>query len=65
MIRTAICYVSDFIGCEDGQFACSNGYCIPEEFVCDAIYDCGMADSSDETNCSSMQIIRLNNNVQL
>jgi len=35
-----------------GYFQCDNGRCIVEEFVCDGHKDCGMADNSDERNCT-------------
>ncbi|KAI8432505.1 hypothetical protein MSG28_013506 [Choristoneura fumiferana] len=34
--------------CPDGQFACAEGECIPEELVCDGIPNCGPGDASDE-----------------
>ncbi|XP_063629184.1 prolow-density lipoprotein receptor-related protein 1-like [Cydia splendana] len=34
--------------CEDGQFACAEGLCIPEELVCDGVNNCGSRDASDE-----------------
>ena len=36
----------------DGYFQCDNGRCIVEEFVCDGHKDCGIADMSDERNCT-------------
>jgi len=36
----------------EGYFQCDNGRCIVEEFVCDGHKDCGVADDSDEKNCS-------------
>ena len=36
----------------DGYFQCDNGRCIVEEFVCDGHKDCGVADHSDERNCT-------------
>merc|ERR1712227_542367 len=36
-------------GCADGEFSCSNGGCIYENWVCDDDNDCG--DNSDEQNC--------------
>jgi len=35
-----------------GYFQCDNGRCIVEEFVCDGHKDCGIADDSDERNCT-------------
>ena len=36
-------------GCENGQFTCTNGNCINENYKCDADNDC--IDGSDETDC--------------
>lgn len=36
--------------CEQDQFACSNGLCKPQMWVCDRVNDCG--DGSDEKACS-------------
>jgi len=35
-----------------GYFQCDNGRCIVEEFMCDGHKDCGVADESDEKNCT-------------
>ena len=32
--------------CDSGQFRCSNGNCVPRDFRCDRVDDCG--DGSDE-----------------
>lgn len=37
--------------CNDGLFACRNGLCVPQRYVCDHDDDCG--DRSDEINCST------------
>ncbi|KAK2146714.1 hypothetical protein LSH36_586g01002 [Paralvinella palmiformis] len=49
---------SDEIGCgppqcDDDQFTCDNGFCLPPEFYCDGKYDCGPGDISDEENCTT------------
>ena len=36
--------------CEEDQFACETGRCIPNTFLCDGEYDCGPGDFSDEVN---------------
>lgn len=38
--------------CQDGEFQCESGECIPDQYVCDFRYDC--PDSSDEYNCYPM-----------
>ena len=42
--------VSFFVGCEEDQFICGNGWCIAISKECDDIVDC--EDGSDEINCS-------------
>ncbi|CAL1527038.1 unnamed protein product [Lymnaea stagnalis] len=37
------------VSCEDYQFRCNNGECIPQIFYCDSGRDC--TDGSDEVNC--------------
>lgn len=41
------CLKSETKICHVGQFRCSNGQCIPREYVCDGTVDC----SNDEENC--------------
>ena len=38
-----------FAACNSNQFACNNGHCEPENYVCDGDNDCG--DNSDEDGC--------------
>ena len=40
--------------CEDGQFTCNGGLCVPLESRCDKTVDCG--DGSDEKNCKIAEI---------
>lgn len=35
--------------CEDNEFQCNDGECIPEDYVCD--YDCDCNDCEDENDC--------------
>ncbi|CAF3301179.1 unnamed protein product, partial [Rotaria sp. Silwood2] len=42
------CDKLEFNECEDDEFRCTNGMCIPEEFWLDGVYDC--MDWSDEYN---------------
>lgn len=39
--------------CQDDQFSCQNGRCIPRGWSCDREDDCG--DKSDEISCSKFQ----------
>lgn len=32
-------------------FTCENKACIPQDYVCDGVYDCGQGDDSDEKDC--------------
>ena len=41
--------------CDNDQFQCKNGHCIPIRWRCDADPDC--MDSSDEENCGSAGIV--------
>lgn len=39
--------------CRDDEFQCAaNGVCIPVQFVCNYVDDCG--DRSDEVNCGEL-----------
>lgn len=40
--------------CNDTQFDCGNGYCIPQESRCDGAHDCYLTTGSpvDETDCN-------------
>ena len=42
-----------FSGCRDGEFHCSSGECIMQEYRCDADADCN--DASDEVQCPNFQ----------
>jgi len=51
---STLIYLSVFItlvccSCKEGDHACTDGKCIPQEFVCDGVYDC--RDGKDEENC--------------
>jgi len=39
-----------FVACEADQFACDDGDCISNRFVCDYMSDC--SDHSDERGCA-------------
>jgi hypothetical protein len=41
------CEVLEFNECEDDEYRCANGMCIPEEYWLDGDYDC--MDWTDET----------------
>ncbi|CAF3918822.1 unnamed protein product [Adineta steineri] len=51
-----VCDLLEFNECEDGEYRCMNGMCIPEEYFLDGDYDC--MDLTDEkqsfkdTNCA-------------
>ena len=38
------------IVCNDDEFQCNSGYCIPSVFECDGVASC--PDGDDELNCS-------------
>jgi len=40
--------------CDIDEAVCTNGACIPRDYVCDADYDC--TDRSDEADCSKHSI---------
>ena len=46
-------YIGDiyivYIGCLSDEFKCDNNKCVPEEYRCDTVNDCG--DNSDEEEC--------------
>lgn len=49
-------------GCEDNEWRCGNGQCLPQDVVCDSKMDC--VDGSDEASCKSCkepQVARLKN----
>ena len=37
------------VGCGEGYYTCDSGMCIPNDLVCDGIYNCNTED--DEENC--------------
>ena len=39
--------------CDDDEYTCGNGFCIPGIWECDDIVDC--FDGSDETGCSGTE----------
>ena len=41
--------------CEENEFTCSSGHCIPRAYRCDGEPDCGLLDNSDEENCLGMR----------
>lgn len=41
--------------CKDGEFVCTNGDCVSNEYVCDGIADCD--DGSDENSCGEFKQI--------
>jgi len=43
--------------CDIDESACTNGACIPRDYVCDGDYDC--TDRSDESNCCKRSTISL------
>ena len=42
--------------CEDNEFKCGYGTCIPSRWVCDGYSDC--LDSSDEVNCGKVMSLK-------
>ena len=54
-----ICFQHDCAAttaCRDDQFQCADtGLCIPTDYICDEIEDCG--DMSDEANCSELYFV--------
>ena len=49
--QSTIKYYILYLGCESYQFTCDNGDCVPSDYECDDIDDCG--DNSDEQGCGS------------
>lgn len=43
---TSPIYPTDVVECEEDEFTCRNGLCIPSSQVCDGLSDC--SDRSDE-----------------
>ena len=41
--------------CKEGEFVCTNGDCVSNEYVCDGIADCD--DGSDESSCGEFKQI--------
>ncbi|CAL4147459.1 unnamed protein product, partial [Meganyctiphanes norvegica] len=39
--------------CKEGDHSCTDGTCIPQDFVCDGVYDC--RDGKDEENCAVLR----------
>ena len=47
------------VSCGYHEFRCTNGQCIPLEWKCDGMVDCGIIDTSDEDNCDNRGIFYL------
>jgi len=45
------------VSCGYDEFRCKNGQCIPLEWKCDGMVDCGINDTSDEDNCDNKGIL--------
>ena len=37
-------------------FTCENKGCIPQDYVCDGVHDCGHGDDSDERDCKGLTV---------
>jgi hypothetical protein len=40
--------------CEQTEFQCHNEKCIPKDWVCDQMNDCGDNSDEDESNCHNV-----------
>ena len=43
--------------CQNGEFTCDNGKCLPQPWHCNGIDECG--DGTDERQCASGELVTL------